>query len=174
MYLKNLILCLLLIIAYSKLSNAIACTTDANCNNGVCISLQCVCSKGYADRDGVACTYKQKEKVIAFCLSFFIGFFGADWFYLAAGNGVYVFAGIMKLLTGMFFFLGCIPLLIAGLFAGLSRDSIFGRVGTIVGVILITLMLLFVSTSILWYFIDWIRILTDVFKDGNNIGLKDF
>ena len=34
-----------------------------------------------------------------FLVSFFAGATGADWFYLSAGNGGYIAAGVFKLLT---------------------------------------------------------------------------
>ena len=40
------------------------------------------------------------SKLVAFLISFFVGCLGADWFYLSAGSGGYIFAGIIKLLTG--------------------------------------------------------------------------
>lgn len=161
-------------ILFSKHCEAIACVTSADCNKGVCTNLQCVCNKGYADQNGQACVYKQKDKLTAFLLSLFLGPFGADWFYLASGNGVYVFAGFMKLFTGLFFIIatvfGCCTLI----FSAISRDSVFERVGTIIGVILLVLMGLFSLTNFIWYFVDWIRILTDTFKDGNGYSLNDW
>ena len=35
----------------------------------------------------------------AFLLSFIFGIFGADWFYLAQGNSMYIIAGFGKLCT---------------------------------------------------------------------------
>ena len=40
-----------------------------------------------------------KSKLVAFLLSLFIGAYGADWFYLSAGNSNYIFLGVLKLLT---------------------------------------------------------------------------
>lgn len=165
-----------LIFIFNKYSEAaIACTNNANCNNGVCNSASvCVCNKGYADQDGQACIYKQKDKTTAFVLSLFLGPFGADWFYLASGNGAYVFGGFMKLFTGLFSVIGTFLLCCTFIFSRISKDSIFERVGTIIGVILIILIGVFSLTNFIWYFVDWIRILTDTFKDGNNYSLKDW
>ncbi|CAF5042852.1 unnamed protein product, partial [Rotaria sp. Silwood1] len=58
------------------------------------------------------------------------GVFGADWFYLAAGNGGYIAAGVFKLLT-------------------------FGGLG-------------------IWALVDWIRVLTDSFPDGQGVSLQDW
>ena len=40
-----------------------------------------------------------KSKLWAFWLSFLAGNFGLDWFYLSAGNIVYIIAGIVKIIT---------------------------------------------------------------------------
>lgn len=87
-------------------SNALAtttCTTSAQCgSNGNCSNSGiCVCKTGSyvtisADQP---CAYEKKKKLAAFLLSFFIGVFGADWFYLASGNAGYIVAGIFKLIT---------------------------------------------------------------------------
>merc|ERR1712080_26411 len=42
---------------------------------------------------------KGKSKLVAFLLSFFLGEFGVDWFYLSNGSAGYIVAGIFKLIT---------------------------------------------------------------------------
>jgi len=71
----------------AKSSAGGACLTDANCNKGRCVNLLCECTAGFVDYGGVSCNYQQKEKLTAFLLSILIGSTGADWFYLAQGNG---------------------------------------------------------------------------------------
>jgi len=56
------------------------------------------CDSGYASVDG-ACNYKQKSQLTAFLVSFFVGWTGADWFYLSDGTAGYVVAGVFKLIT---------------------------------------------------------------------------
>merc|ERR1711955_82365 len=46
------------------------------------------------------CQYKQKGKLGAFLISFLLGGVGGDWFFLSRGGGGYIFAGIIKLITG--------------------------------------------------------------------------
>jgi TM2 domain-containing membrane protein YozV len=81
------------------------CRNNTDCVNGICningSNSICICNSGWVlARDGLnQCTYQQKIKLTAFLLSFFLGFFGADWFYLSAGNGGYIAAGVFKLLT---------------------------------------------------------------------------
>ncbi|KAH3759535.1 hypothetical protein Pelo_8621 [Pelomyxa schiedti] len=92
----------------------VACTMDlaeAECGypeRGYCNGYYCVCNEPYitlsADddnriADSTACNYEGKSKLTAFLLSFFVGSFGADWFYLARGSGGYIAAGVFKLLT---------------------------------------------------------------------------
>lgn len=40
------------------------------------------------------------SKLVTFLLSFFVGMFGVDWFYLSAGTPAYIVGGFFKLLTG--------------------------------------------------------------------------
>ena len=59
----------------------------------------CKCDGGWMSfNETEPCQYEQKSKWTAFALSFFLGEFGADWFYLHNGNGAYIFAGIAKLM----------------------------------------------------------------------------
>jgi hypothetical protein len=46
-----------------------------------------------------ACAYKAKLKKEAFFYSLFLGIFGADWFYLAAGNRGFICIGFFKMFT---------------------------------------------------------------------------
>ena len=77
-----------------------ACVNDLDCNNGECKNkTYCKCDDGYTTHgtDAGPCNYKQKNKLTAFMLSFFIGNTGADWFYLAEGNGGKLFFLVKKL-----------------------------------------------------------------------------
>ena len=57
------------------------------CNmNGHMYNGTCYCYTGYL---GVTCDYKQKKQVVAFCLEFFLGLFGAGFFYMGL-NGLAV------------------------------------------------------------------------------------
>ncbi|CAF0980638.1 unnamed protein product [Adineta ricciae] len=81
-----------------------SCTSNSDCgSNGKCslTTNTCNCTtSGYVTvQSSQPCAYEQKKKLNAFLLSFFIGCFGADWFYLAAGSGGYITAGVFKLLT---------------------------------------------------------------------------
>ena len=85
------------------------CVRDSDCGEGSCkqdgnsVFYYCECDDGWIDdTDGKICAYEQKPELTSFLLSFFVGVIGVDWFYLSCGNGVYIFAGVMKILT-----LGC-------------------------------------------------------------------
>ena len=60
--------------------------------------LVCVCDKYYITLDDseVFCNYNLKNRVTAFVLSFFLGEFGADWFYLSDGNTAYIIVGFIQ------------------------------------------------------------------------------
>lgn len=60
---------------------------------------RCRCSKQWTSRDGLECNYYQRSQLVGFLLSFFVGYLGVDWFYLARGNGWYICAGVFKILT---------------------------------------------------------------------------
>jgi len=88
----------------------VTCVSNRECNNGNCVFYDegvsdrkvCECESGWITYgDSEVCSYKQKDKLIAFLLSFFVGEFGADWFYLYRenGSGGYIAAGIFKILT---------------------------------------------------------------------------
>ena len=112
------------------------CQTNLDCIHGICdrnsTNSICICDRGWLlpRDDSHICIYQQKSKLAAFLLSFFIGGFGADWFYLSVGNGGYIAAGVFKLLT-------------------------LGGLG-------------------IWWLVDWIRILTNSFLDGQGFSLLEW
>lgn len=61
----------------------------------------CECDSGWLhDTDELGfCNYEQRKQLNSFLASFFGGWVGADWFYLARGDGGYIAAGVFKLLT---------------------------------------------------------------------------
>jgi hypothetical protein len=113
------------------------CSTDLDCIHGRCYNksvnvLICICDRGWIySRDGQnICNYQQKSKLGAFLLSFFLGGFGSDWYYLSTGNRCYIVAGVFKMLT-------------------------FGGLG-------------------IWWLVDWMRILTNSFNDGQRMPLLEW
>lgn len=121
--------CLLILIALAATTLA-ACPMGKNglecggCPRGVCrnVSLdetgddiieECICSPSYA---GDACDHRRKQRIGAFLLQFFLGTFGAGYFYLGhIGLGV----GILMLsLFGC-----CLGCIVGGI--GKATDSTF-------------------------------------------------
>ena len=113
------------------------CLTDDDCNNGECElvedtfgktdnSTKCVCDDGYISLDGEFCDYEQRNQLVAFLLSFFLGEFCTDWFYLSRGVGIYIFAGVCKCLTcgccGIWWCVDWIRILTNGFPDGLGQE----------------------------------------------------
>ena len=69
----------------------VKCNQTSECHHGECSNEICVCASGYVTYGSTACDYKQSNKLTAYLLSFFVGNFGADWFYLSRGNAGYIF-----------------------------------------------------------------------------------
>ncbi|UJR23795.1 hypothetical protein I4U23_026772 [Adineta vaga] len=137
------------------------CMGDFQCGHGYCQGYVCQCHRGYITwRWMNVCNYEQRTKLTAFLLSFFVGIFGIDWFILSRGQTEYIIAGIIKLLISF----GCIigwPIIILHL----SKKK--SGIVTIPNMINVSLSV----TSFLWWLTDWIRILADVFYDGNGAPL---
>lgn len=139
------------------------CNDDNECGlHGRCRDRICVCDEGYVTwQESGVCSYLQESKLLAFLLSFFLGSFGVDWFFLSKGTAVYITAGIFKVITSC----GCC----AGLCARLGKcsdesvacSSFFACLG-----------LIFACGSPIWWIVDWVRILANVFNDGNGAPLK--
>lgn len=85
------------------------CHFDYQCGPGKCKTkpdrqgqnrTRCVCESRYATDDYYKpCDYQRKSRTISFLITLFLvpGFLGAHWFYLAAGNGGYIFAGVLQI-----------------------------------------------------------------------------
>merc|ERR1711994_1032103 len=124
----------------------------------------CECEEGYIHWGKEPCAYEQKSKLTAFLLSFFLGYLGADWFYLSQGQAGYIVAGIIKL---FFPVITCCCAACCGFAcAGASRTPEVGgamaTAATACNGLIITI----------WYGVDWIRVLADAFYDGNGEELK--
>jgi uncharacterized membrane protein len=107
------------------------------------------------------CSYKQRPTTTAVLISIYFGVFGVDWFYLSRGNAGYIIVGICKL----FISCGCCsgwPILTFG-----TR-----RLSNLMILIGYILNILFSLISLLWWVIDWTRILANKFPDGNGEALK--
>jgi hypothetical protein len=140
----------------SSASYSQTCQFSSDCPaHSQCVSGACECITGWTTwKDSTLCAYEQKSKWTAFLLSVFVGSVGVDWFYLASGNAVYIVAGVFKLL--MWF--GCCHRFCK------DKDDGLQACCACIGVILSI-------GSTIWWFVDWIRILTSVFPDGNGAPL---
>ena len=108
--------------------------------------------KPYVDHDNQFCTAKGKSKVTLFLLSFFAGGFGADWFYMSSGDSIFICVGIIKI-----FMFSIFPLIIffLGFLVALFIDTHFGEKLVMAGIII------FLLAGLIWWFVDWIRIVSD-------------
>jgi hypothetical protein len=140
-------------------SSSKTCLNQKDCSiHSSCIEFKCVCDKGWTTpKDSEECLYQQKPIWTTFYISIFAGYTGADWFYLARGNAVYIVAGVFKLLL----FLSCCCSICS------FRDK--NSVGVIACIYLISRFMSFFS--VIWWLVDWIRILNDTFPDGNGMPL---
>ena len=140
------------------------CTEDDECGHGYCRAHFSRCFRGYMTRHYMhVCEYNQREKSTAFLLSFFVGQFGVHWFYLSRGNSKYIIVGVFKILS----LCGCVCIYPFVFVRIGENDTVMPALGYIIAV-LITL------TSSVWWLVDWTRILTDVFLDGNGASLLPF
>jgi hypothetical protein len=173
MSIKDLLLTSIFILLLCILHCVTSCTTSSECNNGVCRSSVCVCNSDYATFNNETCNYKRKEKLTAFLLSFLVGNLGADWFYLSQGKTAYIVAGVFKLLTGIFLYFGIVFIIVALCCLGSDRSKL-RAIGAGLGIFISILCVLCVLCNVIWYTVDWIRILSDAFKDGNAVDLKSW
>ncbi len=149
------------------------CSTNSICNNGVCENGTCVCFSGYVTYKNSPCSYEQKQKLTAFLLSFFAGAFGADWFYLAGGNSGYLVAGSFKLISGLFFIVGVCFGCCTSICMLIDRPSV-KKIGLCLSISIGILVIFCSLANAVWCTVDWIRVLTDSFKDGNGVSLKNW
>lgn len=140
-------------------SGSKTCSYSSDCpSHSQCVSGVCECVKGWTTwKDGVPCSYEQKSKLTAFILSFLLGNFGADWFYLSQGDAGYIVVGIVKLLMVC----GCC----SSIFQACSKRN--GESSTFFACISILVS----CGGGIWWLVDWIRILVDGFSDGNGAPL---
>lgn len=155
--------------------SALSCKTDLECNFGICSqSSSCVCKKSYINYNNASCIYKQKSKLSAFLLSFLLGPFGADWFYLANGNLNYILIGLGKLTTGFGICITACCACCMRLAFGNSDKEVTFKTAAALGIFYTCLPVLCSATATVWYIVDWVRILSDAFPDGKNVALDEW
>ena len=111
-------------------------------------------SNRWIDNGQYPCAYLAKSKLIAFLLSFFMGGLGIDWFYLSVGSASFIVGGIVKIIF-VFILPGCGQVLMA------TGD----------GAAICGGCCLCITPGLLWCLVDWIRIATGSFYDGNGMEL---
>ncbi|CAF0899463.1 unnamed protein product [Adineta ricciae] len=138
------------------------CYVDNECGLGFCSAYKCQCYPGYITWYFMdTCSYEQRKKLTAFLLSFFVGTLGIDWFYLSRGYAGYIVAGIIKLLLSG----GCCfgwPFILMGTDKKSRKYFVFGNAVNII----------LSAAALIWWLIDWIRILADAFHDGYGAPLQ--
>ena len=146
-------------------SSMFICNSSLSCSNqGVCLnSTHCECYPGYftlfnyeINPHYLQCNYAQKSKKTAFLLSFFLGPLSFDSFYL--GNDM---LGYFKLILPSILILIGITLFVVGKSKSKLSYQIVGRVIEFIATIII----------IIWWFVDWIMIVSNAKKDLNDIEL---
>jgi hypothetical protein len=138
------------------------CSVDSECGLGFCQAYVCQCFRGYITWYFMdICAYEQRSKQTAFLVSFFVGTLGVDWFVLSKGNAGYIVAGIVKLIIS----LGCCvawPLMLRNASKKSRQQMVLSN----------AINIIMTATSLIWWLTDWIRILSDVFYDGNGAPLQ--
>ena len=160
-------------------SAVVACPQDHDCGNGVCMApiisepsyLICQCDRGYTTVTS-PCDQELKSQLAAFLVSFFLGMTGADWFYLSNHSTYYIGIGALKfMLIGLagfvtyYYMMGF--LLIFQTLADPSSVTSRKKIGVGFYVALLVVLML-------WWLIDWMRVLTGHFKDGSGQDLISF
>ena len=131
------------------------CEKDKDCGTGTCVFASNV-TIGKCDCDannqftGANCDYERKSQLIAFLLSFFVGTYGADRFYLG-----YIGVGVVKLLLGLgicaspcFLCCGDCGKVVSGIWAAVVGLAIF-----------------------IWWIVDWALIIQGKIPDFNGVSL---
>ena len=141
------------------------CLDSSSCSkNGICLNkTHCNCSKGYKTiiiqevfPSLFQCNYFQKSKLTAFLISFFLGPLSFDQFYL--GNNI---LGLIKLFIPSSLILVGVSMFIIGKKNDSRTIQICGKILEFNATILL----------IIWWFIDWILILSNYYKDLNNVEM---
>ena len=105
---------------------------------------------------------ERRSKLVAFLLSFFAGGFGADWFYLSRGSVNYIIVGIVKLIMISQAGICCCTVSLGCCSIKEKMKNICWPCGCLVSL-----------GVFIWWLVDWARILTNNFDDGNGWKLED-
>lgn len=133
------------------------CINESSCSyNGFCFNeTKCICFEKYGTKENNfnrECNYIKRSQRIAFLLSFFLGPIGIDQIYM--GNAL---LGSMKFIISLLFILTGMGLYCIGKIKEKPRMVLSGKVLETIGTLFI----------IVWWFIDWILILSETIRDSN-------
>lgn len=148
----------------------LSCINESSCNyRGRCFNeTLCKCDPyftTYYNKDAMKfnftqCNYKQISLKTVFALSFFLGPMSFE--HILIGN---IATGIVKIIFPMIFILIGNSIFIMGKLKNNNGLQTSGKVFELVGTLII----------IIWWFIDWILILSGYYKDNKNVDLfNDF
>jgi hypothetical protein len=135
------------------------CISDNDCRkNSWCNQNECECNKGWLTwYNHKQCSYKQISKTSTFIISLLTGGAGIDWFVLSRKNILYILTGLLKFLISI---AACIWNRLALMNKNETSIIVAGCFGISLSFI-----------TIIWWFIDWMRILLNNFPDGNGAPL---
>lgn len=186
---KSTITFLLVLCSLASSSYAFDCQNNEECNNGKCeqtivkipgnssivnVTGICECESTYMDFEGKPCNYELKKQSTAFLLSFFVGWSGADWFYLAKGNTGYNAVGAIKLIICTVSFTSTLGIIGIKRITSLRKKLQLEKSFKIMFSLLLYVWLNSTLATFVWWLVDWCRVLNDVFKDGNGMSLKNW
>lgn len=141
------------------------CTNVRDCHqHGQCVDSVCLCSDDYATFGECQCCHKRKNQLTAFFLQFFLGPFGAGFFYLGKTK---LGLATIACLTGGF---GAVCVL-ACIFSCLSSTEERSFSGNIFITICITC--LEIAAIVLWIYGIVVMATGDI-QDGDGISMKSW
>lgn len=173
----------------SEISNTGDCESEIQCSaRGVCIinsddnTWYCKCNDGYTtypipnstssdDPNNIYCNYEQKQQLVAFLLSFFVGFFAAGRFYAQ----LWMTAGLkIGLNVGLGCFGMCIVSCVTGVSVstGMANNSRSGCCAKFMGCVGCCYVFLVSLGIFAWLITDWILFGLNELPDGNGVELK--
>jgi hypothetical protein len=140
-------------------TNSSFCFSNNDCpKNSWCNQNKCLCVKGWLTwNNNRKCSYKQASKFSSFLTSLLIGGAGIDWFILSRKSSLYILTGLLKLLISIASYIWTAFAVINKTESSMIVASCFSCNLSLI--------------AIIWWIVDWIRILLNKFPDGNGAPL---
>ena len=151
------------------------CLSACNSSCKFCFNSFCYCD---SEAKNFTCHFKAKYVRTAMTFSIFLGYFGADWFYLSNGNIAYIIIGFIKLSISLLFLVSFIYLRFYNNSFRLKRqvssinetyelkndyNENFSK--------LFNLVFILGFIALTWFIVDIFRVPNNTFKDGNGVDL---